>query len=202
MLKSRILQSGEYDRFLEFNKTNNGGPVDKAYVENATIRVFYNNPDQWVAAYAINTKGKFRYLSVLTDDQSSTLLRRHGIDKQSLVEITLLIRDQSKPWPHKYDRVYYYSMSLLDALATGRQFILGGAVEFKLADAQMEVLDHLLYQGEMNFFGKSTDGWLYYASWFGAVGNALRWLFRVLTNRPNTPGNKPRLTKSNSVPNN
>lgn len=205
MLKSRILQPGEYDRFLEFNKTNNGGPVDKAYVASATIRVFYNDPDQWVAAYAINTKGEFRYLSVLTDDQCNTLLRQRKIDKRNLVEITLLSRDERNSWTHKYDREYYYSMSLLDALATGRQFILGGSVEPKLADAQMEVLDQLLYEGELNFFGKSKYGWLYYTSWFGAVWNALRRLIRVLLNRknrPGTPGNKPRPTKPDSVPNN
>uniref|UniRef100_UPI003B3BE7ED hypothetical protein n=1 Tax=Spirosoma sp. TaxID=1899569 RepID=UPI003B3BE7ED len=75
----------------------------------------------------------------------------------------------------------------------------------KLADAQMEVLDHLFYEGEMNFFGKSKYGWLYYASWFGTVGNAFSRLIRMLwkrKNRPSTPDSKPRPTTSDSVPNN
>lgn len=202
MLRSKVLQPGEYARFLEFNKKNNGGHVDMAYIENAIIRVFYNDPEHWVAAYAINTKGTFRYLSVLTDDLCKKLLQQYGIDKQNLVEITLLSRDERISWANKYDREYYYTRSILDALATGRRFILGGAVEPKLAGAQMEVLDHLFYEGEMNFFGHAKYGWLYYASSFEIIWNAFRRLIRVVLGGKSRPNTKPRPATPDSVPNN
>ncbi|MBD2751851.1 Clp protease/crotonase-like domain-containing protein [Spirosoma validum] len=206
MLKSKLLQPDAYDRFIKFNRDNSGAYVDRAYLTNALIRVFFhaNDPEHWVASYVVNTEAPFRYLSVLTVAKRTDLLRQHGIAEANLAEITLLSRDRRMNWTPG-EREFYYSMSLWDALRTGRQYILGGTVEEKLAGAQMEVLDHLFYEGELDFFGKSKYGWLYYASWFGALWNALGRVVRLVLNQkaqPATAGSKPRPTTPDSIPNN
>ncbi|AQG78549.1 hypothetical protein [Spirosoma montaniterrae] len=175
MLKSRLLRSDEHARFVAFNKTNSGAPIPAGYLDRATIRIFYraNDPDRWVAAYVVNTTVDFRYLSVLELEKKTDLLAQHRLRESDLVEITLLCRDRSLDWP-AIDREWYYLNSIIDALRTGRRVVLGGTTREDLRQAQMQILDSLLHEGELNMFGQTKSGWLFYATRTRVLGNVAR----------------------------
>ena len=206
MLTSRLLQPHEYDRFIAFNKQNSGASVTEHYIKQAVIRIFVrpNDPDRWVASYAINSNRDFRYLSVLLHEKVADLLRQHNINQGDLVEITLLCRDRHSSWTPA-EREYYYRMSILDALRTGKRIILGGTIEKKLLGVQMEVLNHPLYAGPMDLFGKPASGWLYYAPRLEVVWNclvrAVRAFLRTL-GKPGAFGRQPGPIKPDILPNN
>ncbi|MBO0933836.1 hypothetical protein [Fibrella aquatilis] len=179
MLAKRLLRPAEISRYIAFNQTNSGATAAVDYLTGASIWIFYRpaTPDQWVAAYAINTRAPFRCLSLISPEQRTKALSQHGLAENRLVEITLLSRDRSQGWlPGERD--YYYRMSIVDALKTGRRHLLGGTTDADLLRFQQQVLSRVLFDGELNVFGQPHHGWLIYASWLGAVGNALWYITR------------------------
>jgi hypothetical protein len=181
MLTKRLLRPDEHDRFIAFNKANGGAPVEPTYLTNARVWIFYRRaaPNQWVAAYATNTHAPFRCLSVLSHEQRTCSLRQHGLSEQRLVELTLLSRDKTLRWlPGERD--YYYRMGFLDTLRTGKRYVLGGTTDPNLFAFQRNLLDRVLFEGDLDFEGDIKHGWLMYTSWVGAVQNALVYGWRQL----------------------
>lgn len=174
MLIKRLLRPDEHARFISFNQENTGSPVEATYLDKANVWIFSRpaTPDEWVAAYAVNTRAEFRCLSVISPDQRTQALDQHGLSEDRLVELTLLSRNRALGWlPGERD--YYYRMGFLDALKMGKRHLLGGTTDPDLLGFQQQLLDRVLFEGDLSFFGHNKYGWLIYTSWFGAIGNAI-----------------------------
>lgn len=185
MLNSRLLTPSELDRFIAFNQQHEGIQVDKAYLEQATCRIFYHaaTPDCWLAGYTINQKPPFRCLLVFDAGQRAALLRQHHLREQQLTEITLLCRDRSYRW-QTLEREQYYLTSIWDALRTGCQFILGATANAKLVGDLKLVLNQVLYDGDVMLFGSNRHGWVLYTARWQALGNILKHVGRTFLATP------------------
>lgn len=182
MLISRNITADEQERFIAFNRHNSGAEVTSTYLANAQARVFVraSAPDQWIAAYVVNTQPPLRCLSVLDNKQRIEILQKKHLSENMIVEITLLSRDRSINWT-PFERYQYYIMSILDALKTGYPYLLGGTTNPRLVDDQMVVLSQILYKGNLNFFGQQKLVWLLYVSRHKAIRNLIRHILLQLT---------------------
>ncbi|TAE25569.1 MAG: hypothetical protein EAZ91_18965 [Cytophagales bacterium] len=190
MLISRKIKAHEHERFIAFNQHNSGVEVTTAYLKNAQARIFVrsNAPDQWIAAYVVNTQPPYRCLSVLDDSERDEVLSAKNLSANSFVEITLLNRDRSIRW-NFVERYQYYVMGIWDALKSGYPYLLGGTSNPRLLRDQMAVFDQILYEGELNFFGQQKKVWLIYVSRNRAIRNLAKHLWEQLwqTTRPTAP---------------
>lgn len=181
MLRSRRITPNEYDRFIAFNQQNSGAIVNNAYLQGANPRVFYRrkNPDQWLAGYAVNTRSPFRCLCVFDSDQQQSHLNQHHLQEENLAEITLLCRNRSYRW-QSFEREQYYLLSLWDAFRTGRAVILGATTLPSLVNDLKNVLDQVLYDGDVTLFGNNRHGWVLFTSRWRIPGNTLRYIGKLM----------------------
>lgn len=164
MFKSKLISTREeLNRFIAFNQANQGAPVSMEYLTNAKVRVFFEKerPDRYLAGYAVNACPPFRYLSVMSTEESKMHLDAHQIRESDIVEITMIVKKRSYRWSW-LERLVYYSRSVVDAKATGRPIIFGGTVSPKLKQWMMQVLPQIFFSGEANFFGMKKNMWLFY----------------------------------------
>jgi len=194
MLQSRRITADEHERFIAFNQHNSGAEVTPAYLAKAQVRIFVraSNPGQWIAGYVLNTQPPFRCLSVLDDAKRAELLEANHISENELVEITLLSRDRTIRWS-SIERYQYYVMSIWDALRTGYPYLLGGTANSRLVGVLMAVLNHILYAGELNFFGQPKKVWLIYGARNQAFRNLARYILGQLWSglRPGAASDAP-----------
>lgn len=189
MLIKKRVSPADYDRFIAFNQRHEGAHVDLPYLNGAKAYVFVrpNAPNAWVSAYAINTNPQFRCLFPLTPAQRAEAMHKGHLTDKSTVEITLLCRDKNLGWLPG-EQAYFYRSSIIDALKTGKKHLIGATANPNLLPKLMIILDQVIVEGEVDYFGKPRYGWVISASRLGAVWNISRhlvglWLASVTPKR-------------------
>lgn len=154
-IKTKILETME--EFEIFRKTYNEYEtvhVEYPYLITSTlVRVFYKEgeEDKYLAGYIINANGTIRYFDLFDANAKRIILRDKGLKEELMVEIGGLF---IKPELSKIDKearlvVYYHAIE--DALATGKEYIIGGSRQFVVWKTFQTVLKKDLYFGYIPF---------------------------------------------------
>jgi hypothetical protein len=151
-----IVFSNTYEKLTGFT-------VDLKYLQQARVRAFYNDEGEIIGGYAISMVEYYptlRYLSFLGNKQS-IVLEKAGIKAEELIEITYTFFNKNRA--DAKQRIQILSYSILEALIKGKKYILGGGIIKQFNDRMRPVLPKVLFEGEVNVYGKQENFTVLYA---------------------------------------
>ena len=158
-MKTRILRE-DYE-LAEFGRrfAKRGNPVTLEYLRRSRVRGFFDKRGILFAGYALNRSWPLRYLDWIPKAEQTKLPL--DVTPGKCCEITCI-------WIHarpgRLSSEVVYLQSVLDALASGAAFTLGGTIHSVVYGIQSQALPRLLYTGPPACFPERPRCWVYGAS--------------------------------------
>jgi hypothetical protein len=158
-MKSRILSDDRDLAYFAERFKERGNDVQLNYLKQSQIRAFFDAQGTMFAGYARNIRRPLRYEMWIPEKQRGAipLLR----SRKHLCELTC-IWIAGKQGSISSEIIYLYSV--IDALLSGADFILGGTLSPVVFGIQTQSLPSMLYSGHTDYFGKRKKCWIYGAS--------------------------------------
>jgi hypothetical protein len=155
-----LTEKNEMEGFREHFVVRGKNPIEFSYLQTARVRGFMLR-GMLVGGYIINTHGPLRYETwIPNDDRKTAFIQKFFRD--GACEITCIWIDRDKI--SKVQRNLIYLMSVIDALAQRKRWIVGGATNPKVAAIQKQVLRRVIYRGKV-LLPDLPQGEVYCSSW-------------------------------------
>jgi hypothetical protein len=171
-MKSKILKNECELRIFAEKFKERANDVSLSYLVNSKVRAYFDSKGEMVAGYACNVKRLLRYELWIPEEKRGQIPL--FTFKNKLCELTC-IWISSREGRISSEMIYLHSV--IDALCSGAEYILGGTLSAAVFGIQTQSLPNLLYEGGTHYFGTSRQCWVYYAS---------RWelLYNIMTAFP------------------
>lgn len=142
MMNHRVLDSDERIIFRRHYESFGIGTISDDYLENSTVRGFFNQNGRMVGGFIINKiSSKSRYLSFIPKTHQNQL----PICTDSIAEICCLWID--KEITSINTRIFIFWLGLLEAKRTKHKFIIAGTTNIKNKQIQQFVFPNKLWDG-------------------------------------------------------
>jgi hypothetical protein len=167
-MRSRILRTEtELEQFAgEFQARGNA--VSLEYLRQSQVRAFFSGKGKMVAGYVRNTERPLRYEGWIPEEYRSGIpLLSSG---RKLCELTC-IWIAGREGKISSEKVYLYSV--IDAILSGADYVLGGTLSAVVFGIQTQSLPDLLYSGTTEYFGTPRQCWVYCASRGALIGKLM-----------------------------
>jgi hypothetical protein len=174
MLKSKMIVSDEdLNVFLSEYNSKNVAPLSTEELKKAQVRVFYmSGSNKIVAGYCLNCSPPFRYLDIIPRDAANDILAQLG--EKNICEGYAAWIDKSVK---SKQRLFFYLVSMMDALRKRKKYILSGTMVAKIKEKQMMMLPYLIYEGTAEAHGKVVTGWAYYGTKTSIIRGYVKYIF-------------------------
>ena len=158
-MRSRILTTvAELEQFAQ-QFSSRGNAVSLDYLRYAQVRAFFNAQGTMAAGYARNCYRPLRYEGWIPECHRSSIAVLSS--EKKLCELTCIWIAESEG-KLSSEKVYLYSV--IDALRSGAEYVLGGTLSAVVFGIQTQSLPNLLYSGYTDFFATKKHCWVYGAS--------------------------------------
>lgn len=164
-METQLLESDDQlSCFAESFSSVCPNPVELDYFTGADrVRAFFHD-GQMVGGYVVNTRAPLRYQQMIPPPQRSEPALVAVLAEGNACEIACLWLKRVRLTAQQRNNVYL--LAATDALATGRNWIVGGSISPKLAQTQKRVLPRVLYTGPWNYDGSPSQAQVYCAGWW------------------------------------
>lgn len=152
---SRILT--KHDDLVAFVNNYNQGSKRRnvSDLKGSFVRAFYSQ-EIMLGGYSLNDKFPYFYLEIIPPDQLENISQLNADEK--FTEITCLwIKKEAS----NLLRAIIYSQSVIDAVKTKPDYVLGGTFSERYRKIQMRALPRLLYHGKVNVWNKKQVWWVF-----------------------------------------
>ena len=167
-MKSKVLTDEQALLYFAQRFKERGNDVQLDYLRQSKVRAFFDAQGNMFAGYACNQQRPLRYEEWIPGEER-TAIPLFG-SRKKLSELTCI-------WiAGKQGRIsseLIYLRSVIDALASGADFILGGTLSPVVFGIQTQSLPAMVYSGYTGFFGTRKQCWVYGASRWVLIAKVL-----------------------------